>query len=150
MLVEVRRIGTGTITKKLATVKLIKEYSGMSLKEAKDWVDEFDGSGPLFSKHVQLKSIDVSNSANFEYALSQLNDGVHLIASDRSKRRQRKIVEIGLGDLNDKIEILSEELTCDVMGNYSYDSIKELITEFLTQLDEKTLDKLIENNEIQS
>lgn len=145
MLVEVSKAGWGSITNKLAVVKLIKDYTGKGLKEVKDWVDEFDSVSTL------SKTIDVSNPVNFEHELSQIGGNGYLVSRDvKSRIRQRKIVKIGLGDLNDKIELLSEDLTNDLVRNYgsSFNSINEFFNDFLSKLDEKTIDKLISDEEI--
>jgi hypothetical protein len=135
MQVEVKK--TGCIENKLQLCKFIKDSTGWGLKDSKDWLDSLDSEG--------AKLIDVSDPIQFELGLMDIR-GVS--CDSKSKIRQRKLVEIGIGDKDDKIFVISEKLTEDLMKNYgtSYKGIKEFFRDFLTEFGEEKLNELLKSN----
>ncbi len=131
MQVEVKQ--TGVITNKLALVKMIKDYTKWGLKESKDWVDSLSIG--------KIQTIDVINPVNFEHELSQIG-GVK--CDSKSRIRQKKLLDIGIGELSDKIEFFSEELCDDLVKNYgsTYSDHIRFFKDFLSRMDEKTIDNM--------
>jgi hypothetical protein len=131
MQVEVKQ--TGTINNKLALVKMIKDYTKWGLKESKDWVDSLSIG--------KIQYIDVSNPVNFEHELNQIG-GVK--CDSKSRIRQKKLLDIGIGELSDKIEFFSEELSDDLVRNYgsTYSDSLRFFKDFLSKMDEKDIDNL--------
>jgi hypothetical protein len=101
--IKVKYIGGSTYSL-LAFVKIVKDHTGLGLKDAKDFVDSVrDNPGveiPLF----------VYNPIEFEKDLIQSNQNSFLVINTL-KDRQDKLIQLGLGDKQDIIDSLSEEIS---------------------------------------
>lgn len=132
MQVEVKKIGR--INNKLQLVKFIKDITGWGLKEAKNWADNLDYQG--------TSVINVIDPVRFELEYMSI-DGIQCDSKERV--RQRKLVGIGVGDMDDKISVLSEKMTEDLIKNYgtTYPNIKMFFKDFLTEFEEEKLNELL-------
>jgi len=132
MQIEVKQ--TGIISNKLALIKMIKSHTQWGLKQAKDWVDNFS-----FGKS---QSLDVLDPIKFERELEEIG-GVKSYST--SQKRQRKLISIGLGDMEDKIDFLSQELTDDLAKNYgcAYSDYLRFFTDLLIDMDENSINTLV-------
>ena len=140
--VVVRLVKMGS--QKLNFVKIIKDVSGMGLKDSKDWVDSFPASGAM--------ALWVTDPIEFQKKMDQTD--YHMIIEDKIKKRQEKLISLGLGDVEDKIAIISDHLTMRMIhlindietGRPRYTKCSEFFNELLSKLDEEQLDKLLLKN----
>lgn len=113
----------------LLFVKIIKEHTGLGLKEAKDFCDNCkyfkNTQFPIFVKDDIKFKIDIEH--NFDDSIEVLNN---------EYQRNIKLIKLGLGDYNDMIDILSYHY---IYKLDSEASIKEMLTDM--ELDEETLVK---------
>lgn len=147
--IKARKIGQ----QKLLFVKLIRDNTGLGLKESKDWCDKFSES--LNVEHCLPISTSIEEFKNSMIELGVNND-YELIIEDKEKKRQLKLISLGLGDISDKINAISEKLSLDLYKQ-SYGLNKQdlfcvyedFFKEFLLEVDENNLDKIfnkINNN----
>ena len=141
--IEVKQIGP--ILNKLQLVKLIKEHSGKGLKDSKDWVDKFD-----YLKSA-TQTIEVHNPTMFEKDIL-IVDGVECITT--FKKREKKLIQIGIGSMTDKINYICEDLAYDLMNECRIKSTSDLdrIINFfrekiISKIDEKNIDILIQDED---
>ncbi len=110
-----------------------KSHTQWGLKQAKDWVDNFS-----FGKS---QSLDVLDPIKFERELEEIG-GVKSYST--SQKRQRKLISIGLGDMENKIDFLSQELT-DLAKNYgcAYSDYLRFFKDLLIDMDENNINTLV-------
>lgn len=91
---------------KLAFVKLIKEVSGLGLKESKDIADTFDNdiNRPVEFEILTSKSID-----QFRKNLKDIG-GQYLINGGLEFDREYKLLTLGLGEQEDYVDFISSNL----------------------------------------
>lgn len=114
--------------RKLAFVKLIKEVSGLGLKESKDIADTFDYdiNRPVEFEIPRDKSID-----QFRKDLKEIG-GQYLVKGGLEFDREYKLLTLGLGEKEDYVDFISENL------NY-FTNQQEAIKIILTKLSKEAL-----------
>jgi hypothetical protein len=132
---------------KLAFVKCVKTHTNLGLKEAKEWCDiisSFPFSIDYFTLNIK------TNVYDFAYELNSLI-GYEFEVIDTIEERNYKLISLGLGDLSDKIDIVSKELarkldiTCKNRNEESlYRIYIEFFQDFLLDLEDENLDKLLD------
>ena len=125
---------------KLAFVKLIKEVSGLGLKESKDIVDTFDYD---INKIVEF---EISKDRSIEKFREELKDigGEYLVNGGLEFEREYKLLTLGLGEQEDYVDFISENL------NYftnQEDTIKFILSK-LTKEDLIELTKKLDYNKL--
>jgi len=123
---------------KLAFVKLIKEVSGLGLKESKDIVDTFDYD---INRIVEF---EISRDKSIEQFRKDLKDvgGQYLVNGGLEFEREYKLLTLGLGEQEDYIDFISDNL------NYftnQEDTIKFILSK-LTKEDLIELTKKLDYN----
>jgi hypothetical protein len=113
---------------KLAFVKLIKQVSGLGLKESKDIADTFDYD---INKTIEF---EISRDISIEQFRKDLNDigGHYLINGDLEFDREYRLLTLGLGELEDYVDFISENL------NY-FTNQGEIIKLILSKLNKEDL-----------
>ena len=127
-------------TSKLALVKLIKEVSGLGLKDSKDIVDSFDYD---INKIVEF---EISKDRSIEKFREELKDigGEYLVNGGLEFEREYKLLTLGLGEQEDYVDFISENL------NYftnQEDTIKFILSK-LTKEDLIELTKKLDYNKL--
>ena len=127
-------------TSKLALVKLIKEVSGLGLKDSKDIVDSFDYD---INKIVEF---EISKDRSIEKFREDLKDvgGEYLVNGGLEFEREYKLLTLGLGEQEDYVDFISENL------NYftnQEDTIKFILSK-LTKEDLIELTKKLDYNKL--
>lgn len=91
---------------KLAFVKLIKEVSGLGLKESKDIADTFDYD---INRIVEF---EISREISIEQFRKDLNDvgGQYIVNGGLEFEREYKLLTLGLGEQDDYVDFISENL----------------------------------------
>ena len=125
---------------KLAFVKLIKEVSGLGLKESKDIVDTFDYD---INRIVEF---EISKDRSIDQFRKDLNDigGQYLVNGGLQFEREYKLLTLGLGEQEDYVDFISENL------NYftnKEDTIKFILSK-LTKEDLIELTKKLDYNKL--
>jgi len=123
---------------KLAFVKLIKEVSGLGLKESKDIADTFDYD---INRIVEF---EISREISIEQFRKDLNDvgGQYIVNGGLEFEREYKLLTLGLGEQDDYVDFISENL------NYftnQHDTIKFILSK-LTKEDLIELTKKLDYN----
>ena len=113
---------------KLAFVKLIKEVSGLGLKESKDIVDTFDYD---INKTVEF---EIPRDISIDQFRKDLKDigGQYLVNGGLEFEREYKLLTLGLGEQEDYVDFISENL------NY-FTNQEEAIKAILTKLSKEDL-----------
>ena len=113
---------------KLVLVKLIKELSGLGLKESKDIADSFDYD---INKTVEF---EIPTSKSIDQFRRDLKDmgGQYLINGGVEFDREYKLLTLGLGEQEDYVDFISENL------NY-FTNQQEAIKIILTKLSKEDL-----------
>lgn len=94
---------------KLMIVKFIKKHTGLSLKKAKDCMDELYLSG-----FVNIDSLYDINMKELNEDISEINtDECYLKATNQSYDRNRKILLLGLGEEKDYVDFVMENIKFD-------------------------------------
>ena len=90
----------------MAFVKLIKEVSGLGLKESKDIADTFDYD---INKTVEF---EMSRDKSIEQFRKDLKDigGQYLVNGGVEFDREYKLLTLGLGEQEDYIDFISDNL----------------------------------------
>ena len=106
---------------KLAFVKLIKQVSGLGLKESKDIADTFDYD---INKTVEF---EIPREISIEQFRKDLNDvgGQYIVNGGLEFEREYKLLTLGLGEQEDYVDFISENL------NYftnQHDTIKFILS----------------------
>ena len=125
---------------KLAFVKLIKEVSGLGLKESKDIVDTFDYD---INRIIEF---EISKDRSIEKFREELKDigGEYLVNGGLEFEREYKLLTLGLGEQEDYVDFISENL------NYftnQEDTIKFILSK-LTKEDLIELTKKLDYNKL--
>ena len=114
-LIKVKYIGGSTYSL-LTFVKIVKDHTGMGLKDAKDFVDSVVGS-----PGVEIP-LSVINPLEFEKDLIQsaifcfypmVNQNAFVVINAQ-KMRHDKLIQLGLGSKEDLIQSLSEEISTEL------------------------------------
>jgi len=105
-LIKVKYIGGSTYSL-LTFVKIVKDHTGMGLKDAKDFVDSVIGS-----PGVEIP-LSVINPLEFEKDLIQSNQNAFVVINAQ-KMRHDKLIQLGLGSKEDLIQSLSEEISTEL------------------------------------
>lgn len=143
----------GKIDSKLQFVKTMKTHSGLGLKESKDLCESImENKGQDFIVNV------ITSPMEFENEISQML-GPNIQVSNREVERQIKLVSLGLGDDNDKIELILDDLSAKLLTKVRINNDRDLypifknflfdiITEFNSQQLEEIFNKNIVKQEI--
>ena len=123
---------------KLAFVKLIKQVSGLGLKESKDIADTFDYD---INKTVEF---EIPRDISIDQFRKDLKDigGQYLVNGGLEFEREYKLLTLGLGEQEDYVDFISENL------NYftnQEDTIKFILSK-LTKEDLIELTKKLDYN----
>jgi hypothetical protein len=113
---------------KLAFVKLIKEVSGLGLKESKDIADTFDYD---INKVVEFEILTSKSIDQFRKNLKDMG-GQYLVNGGVEFDREYKLLTLGLGEQEDYVDFISENL------NY-FTNQQEAIKIILTKLSKEDL-----------
>lgn len=113
---------------KLAFVKLIKEVSGLGLKDSKDIADTFDYD---INKTVEFEILTSKSIDQFRKDLKDMG-GQYLVNGDVEFDREYKLLTLGLGEQEDYVDFISENL------NY-FTNQQEAIKIILTKLSKEDL-----------
>jgi hypothetical protein len=91
---------------KLAFVKLIKQVSGLGLKESKDIADTFDYD---INKCIEF---EIPREISIEQFRKDLNDvgGQYIVNGGLEFEREYKLLTLGLGEQEDYVDFISENL----------------------------------------
>lgn len=123
---------------KLAFVKLIKQVSGLGLKESKDIADTFDYD---INKTVEFEMPRDISIDQFRKDLKEIG-GQYLVNGGLEFEREYKLLTLGLGEQEDYVDFISENL------NYftnQEDTIKFILSK-LTKEDLIELTKKLDYN----
>lgn len=123
---------------KLAFVKLIKQVSGLGLKESKDIADTFDYD---INKTVEFEIPKDISIDQFRKDLKEIG-GQYLVNGGLEFEREYKLLTLGLGEQEDYVDFISENL------NYftnQEDTIKFILSK-LTKEDLIELTKKLDYN----
>jgi hypothetical protein len=106
---------------KLAFVKLIKEVSGLGLRESKDIADTFDYD---INKSVEF---EISNDRSIDKFRKDLENigGQYLVNGGVEFDREYKLLTLGLGEQEDYVDFISNNL--NYFSNQE-DTIKLILT----------------------
>lgn len=154
--IKVKYIGGSTYSL-LTFVKIVKDHTKWGLKEAKDFVDSV-----IANPGVEIPLL-VNNPIEFEKDLIQSNQNAFLVINTL-KARQDKLIQLGLGDKQDMIESLSEDLSHELYvkikkslleskndglritsGKNIIEEITNYTSELLMLVDENKLQELFKN-----
>ena len=113
---------------KLAFVKLIKEVSGLGLKESKDIADTFDYN---INKVVEFEISRDKSIDQFRKDLREIG-GQYLVNGGVEFDREYKLLTLGLGEQEDYVDFISQNL------NY-FTNQQEAIKLILTKLSKEDL-----------
>lgn len=91
---------------KLAFVKLIKQVSGLGLKESKDIADTFDYD---INKTVEFEMPRDISIDQFRKDLKEIG-GQYLVNGGLEFEREYKLLTLGLGEQEDYVDFISENL----------------------------------------
>ena len=91
---------------KLAFVKLIKEVSGLGLKDSKDIADTFDYD---INKTVEFEILTSKSIDQFRKDLKEIG-GQYLVNGGLEFEREYKLLTLGLGEQEDYVDFISENL----------------------------------------
>jgi hypothetical protein len=91
---------------KLTFLKLIKEVSGLGLKESKEIVETFDYD---INRIVEF---EISREISIEQFRKDLNDvgGQYIVNGGLEFEREYKLLTLGLGEQDDYVDFISENL----------------------------------------
>lgn len=134
---------------KLELVKAIKWSTSWGLKDSKDFVDNLVIGQPdyliLSIPNEYYKTLE-----EFKIALDKSGHDIYL--EDKIRLRQLKLIELGLGDKSDVIEITSEYLASQLVLRVQrlnenkdriYPEYVDFFQDFLADLEQEQLEKLI-------
>lgn len=131
---------------KVKFVKAVKEVTNLGLKLAKDWCD-----GVTDNPHYE-HTLEINTTLEKFKEILRNNTDYEFNFEDRIKKRQLKLIALGLGDDIDKVDIISEDLalklnliTREKSSESLYSIYKDFLSDFLLNLDPEQLNKLINN-----
>lgn len=148
MLRKVRVYPKSIGNSKLAFVKVIKTHTQLGLKEAKEWCDQIS----LWSK-FDKDCFELEIKTNVEDFKNDLNDLMQYSfdVTDKEEQRNLKLLSLGLGDINEKLEAVSDELASKLVyqtrkrnQDELYDVYYDFFYDFLIDLKDENLQELIE------
>ena len=119
---------------KLAFVKLIKQVSGLGLKESKDIADTFDYD---INKTVEFEIPRDISIDQFRKDLKEIG-GQYLVNGGLEFEREYKLLTLGLGEQEDYVDFISENL------NY-FTNQEDTIKFILSKLTKEDLVELTKN-----
>lgn len=136
MINRVRIALVSPTSQKLNMVKIVKDFTGLGLKEAKDVVDTLH-TYPSKIIEVDLsnaltKDGDVSTPKSFSKALDTLIDGKFLVNGGIQWERNKKILDLGIG---------TQEDYSDFIFDYIVERPHDAKNKF-TKLDKEQLEKI--------
>jgi hypothetical protein len=135
---KIRLSTTEKVTSKLMFVKILKNVTGLGLKESKDIVD-YLCENPRVSKDIDIKKdfIDYDGSVinSVRYLREELpNCGGNILFNGGVEyERELKMLSLGIGDKDDYYSFLMDYI----------DINKEFIINILSKLEKEDLQKLI-------
>lgn len=129
----------------LNIVKLVKTYTGLGLKEAKDIVDEARSEQNLIDLSRYTK-VEIQPGMSTELFVKELNQfgTFDIIYNDVSLLREFKLYEIGIGDRECAIEFIKyNSLNNDTLshifeyslGKLSNEQLSDVISELKSKLE---------------
>ena len=138
---KINKIGNN----KLMFLKIVKTHSGMDLRTAKDWMD------------TAFASIDRTHNLLIKTSIDELKkdveehlDGFDISFHDKERQRQIKLISLGLGDKYEKIEIIADTISGNLLlelnrrkQEATIDIIEDFFKDFLLSLNSDQLDDLI-------
>lgn len=141
------RIRAHTCQSKLRFVKLLKECTGLGLKESKDIADELFNSPGLY-KEITLQENKIDSSGVFQdyykKFITEIKDiGDFQINGGLAWDRNVKMLRLGLGDLEEYTNFLSEYMSLNTL-----DDNKIILSEIISKLKKEDLIKIVENIKI--
>ena len=137
----------GKVDNLLQFVKTMKSHTGLGLKEAKDLCDSIrNHQGQEYLVYIQ------TSADSFEKEIQEFV-GPMIQVSNREKERQIKLVSLGLGDDEDKIALVTDELASKLLmivkRNQSqdlYPIFKDFLFDIVTEFNSEQLDELFNKN----
>jgi hypothetical protein len=125
-------------SQKLALVKAIKEFTYFGLLEAKNLMDEISSYTQVIKAYRTKEEID-----KLRQSLTSC-DGCKFDLVDIEQMRNRKLIELGLGDINELIEEVVEQDTLDLLSkNFSYHDVKSFLTKRYKLISEENLKQIL-------
>jgi hypothetical protein len=135
---KIRLSTTEKVTSKLMFVKILKNVTGLGLKESKDIVD-YLCDNPRVSKDIDIKKDFIDYDGNVTDSVRYLreelpNCGGNIIFNGAKEyERELKMLSLGIGDKDDYYSFLMDYI----------DINKEFIINILSKLEKEDLQKLI-------
>ena len=130
-------------TTKLMLVKLIKDCSGLGLKDSKDICDELH-SNP--GKVVKMQVLPVSQDGTnyIKKFISELKDisGKFEVNGGTQWQRNYKMLAIGLGEKSEYVDFISEHISDNITLEESKDLIKFIIDKLTKEEVEEIFSKI--------
>lgn len=130
---------------KLQVVKLIKDVTGLGLKDSKDFIDESNHQNVMFRRRMSMKEL-----TSFREKLSDCS-GIKYAMEDKSDIRHMKLMSMGLCDKEEVIEELSKLLLYEITESDTEELIS-LLGDILSYIDEDKMvdlyNKKIERNSV--
>ena len=130
-------------TSKLGFIKVIKDATGMGLKESKDFADDlfykFEISNNTFASSRQIVLLDNYTENDLRKNLSFLSARYEVIG--RNWERQIKLLSLGIGDGVDYKEFISDYMSYDLYGK-SVDDINIKMNDLLSGLSTEDMEKV--------
>lgn len=129
---------------KLKFAKIIKDFAGLPLRDAKDFCDKvMEHAGVNFNLNIKEDPMLLKSALP--------DTGMSFLVEDRIELRQKKLISLGIGDNMDKIDFLSRELSNNLLVdensqiNSKFYIYKSHFEEVLFYLNSEQLDKFINN-----
>jgi hypothetical protein len=121
---------------KLVFVKLIKDTTGLGLREAKDLVDQIcDSEYPTIN--ISFPNLNLLNKFRSEIVNVSFYDEPPIIGLSIEDQRELKMLEIGIGDRSDYINFIaqniltgfgnSDELLIFILQKFNKEDLIEII-----------------------
>jgi hypothetical protein len=131
---KIRLSTTEKVTSKLLFVKILKNVTGLGIKESKDIVD-YLCDNPRVSKDIDIKKDFGNVIDSIRYLREELPKcgGNIIFNGGKEYERELKMLSLGIGDKDDYYSFLMD---------YIYIN-KEFITNILSKLEKEDLQKLI-------
>ena len=125
-------------TEKLKLVKAIREFTYFGLMNSKNLIDQIGSYPQVIKAYRTKKEIDT-----FKERLTSCQECKFDLV-DIEQMRNRKLIELGLGDINDLIEEVVEQDTLDLLSkNFSYHDVKSFLTERYKLISEENLKQIL-------
>jgi hypothetical protein len=125
-------------SQKIALVKAIKEFTYYGLFEAKSLTDNINLHQQVIKAYRTKKEIDT-----FKEKLLNC-EGCRFDLVDIEQMRNRKLIELGIGDINDLVEELAEQDTFELLSKkISYHDVKSFLAERYKLISEENLKQIL-------